>query len=170
MGILLTLFAFQQAYADTTWLMYGGNLENTHYQKMVGAMEIEPYVKWSYVTGHDMESFGAAVADVDGVAGMEVVVGSYDHKVYCLDGVTGTVKWSYVTGGLVYSSPVVVDVDGVIGMEVVVGSYDAKVYCLYGVTGLVKWSHYARGWVHRGISVADMDGDSQSRGRFAGLS
>ena len=156
--IILALFIFQQTYADTVWPMYGATLENTHYQKMVGAMDTEPIVKWSYVTGGEIESYGAAVADVDGDDTMEVVIGSLDGKVYCLNGVTGTVKWSYSTGNRVYSSPAVADVDGLAGMEVVIGSDDDKVYCLDGVTGLVKWSYPTGDAVSSSPAVANIDG------------
>ena len=163
MEILLALFVFQQipvTYADTTWPMYGATLENTHFQKMVGAMETAPYVKWSYVTGlGGIECHGAAVADVDGDDTMEVVIGSYfDCKVYCLNGVTGLVKWSYLTGRYVYSSATIADVDGVAGMEVVIGSLDDKVYCLNGADGIVKWSYLTGDAVFSSPAVADVDG------------
>ncbi len=158
MGILVALFIFGQTYADTTWTMYGGTFENTHCQKMVGAMETAPDVKWSYVTGDPVESYGAAVANVDGIAGTEVVIGSGDGKVYCLNGTTGAVKWSYATGDGVRSSPSIADVDGIAGMEVVVGSYDDKVYCLDGVTGTVKWSYVTGDLVCASPVVADVDG------------
>jgi outer membrane protein assembly factor BamB len=159
MGTILALLIFQQTYADTTWLMFGATLENTHFQKMVGAMEIEPDVKWSYVTGDWVECRGMTVADVDGVAGMEVVVGSCDNNIYCLNGATGIVEWSYPTGNAVYSSATVADVDGIDGMEVVVGSCDKRVYCLDGATGTVKWSFLTGDGVHSSPAVADVDGD-----------
>ncbi len=159
MEILLTLFIFGQTYADTTWIMYGATLENTHFQKMVGAMDVEPNVKWLYGTTGSVEFYGAAVADVDGIAGMEVVIGSNDNKVYCLDGVTGNVKWSYITGDVVYSSPSIANIDGIAGMEVVIGSNDNKVYCLDGVTGNVKWSYITSGNVWSSPAVADVNGN-----------
>jgi outer membrane protein assembly factor BamB len=33
-----------------------------------------------------------------------IYVGSYDHKLYAINP-NGTLKWSYVTGGSVFSSP-----------------------------------------------------------------
>ena len=51
-------------------------------------------------------------------------IGSGDHKVYAFDASTGSVKWSYTTGGGVFSSPAVVD--GVAS----VGSGDKNVYAV----------------------------------------
>ena len=161
MGIILALFIFQQipvTYADTTWLMYGGNLENTHFQAMRGAMSIAPIVKWSYVTGSCVESHGAAVADVNGDDTMEVIIGSCDNKVYCLNGVTGGVEWSYTTGNYVRSLAVA-DVDGDDTTEVIIGSRDNKVYCLNGVDGGVKWSYETGSSVYSSPAIADVDGD-----------
>jgi outer membrane protein assembly factor BamB len=163
MGILLTLFVFQQGYADTTWLMYGGCLENTHYQKMVGAMETAPYVKWSRATGFDVECHGPAVADVDGDGNTEVIVGSCDNKVYCMDGVTGAVEWSFATGGYVYPAPGLGDVDGDGDMEVLVASLDHRVYCLNGLTGLVEWSYVTGDDMYiSSPALVDIDGDMQT--------
>ncbi len=162
MEIFLALFIFGQipiTYADTTWTMYGGNLENTHFQKMMGAMQFEPYVKWSYLTGKDVEACGAVVADVDGDGNMEVVFGNYDHKVYCLDGITGGVEWSYPTGAQIYSSPIIADVDGDGDIEIVAGSMDTKVYCLNGATGIVEWSYQTGDWIYSSPAIADVDGD-----------
>jgi len=61
-------------------------------------------------------------------------VGSYDKKIYALDGATGAKKWEFVTGGVVESSPAI-GADG----TVYVGSYDKRIYALDGTTGAKKW-------------------------------
>ncbi len=164
MEVFLALLIFGQTYADTTWTMYGGTLENTHFQKMVGAMETAPYVKWSYISTNSIgiEARGAAVADVDNDGAMEVVIGSagsVGQKVYCLDGVTGLVKWSYGTFYGYYSSATIADVDGDMAMEVVIGNYDGKVYCLNGVAGTLKWSYNTGGRANSSPAIVDVDGD-----------
>jgi hypothetical protein len=64
-----------------------------------------------------------------------VYVGSYDTKVYALDGATGQKRWEFTTGDWVYSSPAI-GADG----TVYVGSDDNKVYALYtgSVGGLAQ--------------------------------
>ncbi len=162
MEFLVTLFIFGQipvTYADTTWPTYGGNLENTHFQKMVGAMETAPYVKWSYGTGGMVESYGAAVADVDGDGATEVVIGSNSNKVFCLSGVTGNLKWSYTIVGSIYSSPATADVDGDGVMEVVFGSNNNNIYCLSGTNGGSEWIYTTGDDVISSPAIADVDGD-----------
>ncbi len=48
-----------------------------------------------------------------------------DHKLYALDAVTGTLKWSYATGGPIVSSPAIAN--GV----VYIGSTDDNVYAFH---------------------------------------
>ncbi len=38
---------------------------------------------------------------------MEVVVGSNDRNVYSFDATTGKIRWHYLTGGPVQSSPII---------------------------------------------------------------
>ncbi len=63
---------------------------------------------------------------------MEVLIGSTDNKVYCLNGITGVKEWEFLTGGNLNSSPAIGDVDGDGKMEILIGSNDYKVYCLIG--------------------------------------
>ncbi len=82
---------------------------------------------WSFTTGYIIRS-SPALGDVDGDGGMEILVGSNDNKVYCLDGTTGIKEWGFLTGGDLNSSPALGDVDGDGNMEVLIGSDDNKVY------------------------------------------
>ena len=52
-----------------------------------------------------------------------VYVGSYNKKLYAINGKTGVKLWEFETGGEVYSSPAIGS-DG----TVYVGSYDKKLY------------------------------------------
>jgi hypothetical protein len=63
-----------------------------------------------------------------------VYVGSFDNKVYALNGATGAKKWEFETGSFVQSSPAI-GPDG----TVYVGSFGNKVYALNGSTGDKKW-------------------------------
>jgi outer membrane protein assembly factor BamB len=116
--------------------------------------------EWSYKTGGNVIS-SPCVADVDGDGKLEVLVGSFDHNVYCLNGATGAKIWSYATGDWVESSPCVADVDGDGKLEVLVGSYDYNVYCLNGATGAKKWNYTTDGTVGSSPCVADVDGDGK---------
>lgn len=84
--------------------------------------------KWDFTTGFSIKSSPAI--DSDGT----VYIGSQDHKVYALDGVTGRKKWEFLTGGSVASTPAISS-DGF----VFVGSDDQKLYALNGATGVKKW-------------------------------
>ena len=84
--------------------------------------------KWEFRTGDGVYSSPAIGSDGT------VYVGSYDKKVYALNGATGAKKWEFLTGYGVDSSPAIGS-DG----TVYVGSGDGKVYALNGATGAKKW-------------------------------
>ena len=104
------------------------------YEHVLGIHNVRQLqLKWSYTTGAPVDfSSPAVVNDV-------VYIGSDDDNVYALDSGTGTLLWSYPTGGPVASSPAVV------GGVVYVGSYDGNVYALNATSGVALWSYPAGG-------------------------
>ncbi len=67
------------AYANSTWPNYAGDLENTHYQTVVGAMTSAPVVKWQRPTSGGVMSYGPSCFDVNGDPFPDVVFGSNDR-------------------------------------------------------------------------------------------
>ena len=78
--------------------------------------------------------------------------GSYDGRIYALNGVTGQKVWFYQTGDQVRSSPAVA-ADGTL----YVGSNDRKVYALNGATGEKRWEFLTEGGVCSSPAIG-MDG------------
>lgn len=89
---------------------------------------------WDYPSSNDPPSccganfpygvVGApAIADVDGDGFVEVAWGSFDGKVYLVDGRTGANKagWPIWVGDTNWSSPVLFDLDGDGKMEIIIG-------------------------------------------------
>ena len=62
-----------------------------------------------------------------------VYFGSSDGHIYALDAKTGTLLWSFETGGIVHASPAVA------GGIVYAGSWDSYLYALDAETGEEKW-------------------------------
>ena len=100
------------------------------------------HLLWSYNTGYIVFSSPAVL---DG----KVFVGSYDHKVYCINADTGDTLWNYTTGGIVTPSPAVAD------GKVFIGSDDHKVYCLDADTGYEVWRYAVGDWVISSPAVAN---------------
>ncbi len=158
LNICLTSVLLSQVYGN--WPMWGATPKHKSVQRMPGAITT-PVIKWRFATGGGVEYQFSAVDDVDGDGQIEVVIGSLDRKVYCINGSTGAQEWAFTTGGEVWSSPAIADVDGDGYKEVVVGSYDDKVYCLRGSDGAKKWEFTTGGNVQSSPAVADVDGDGQ---------
>jgi outer membrane protein assembly factor BamB len=64
-----------------------------------------------------------------------IYIGSTDTNIYCLYS-TGSIRWSFQTGGAIYSSPNI-DSNGI----VYIGSTDYNLYAIHP-TGSVLWSYY----------------------------
>jgi hypothetical protein len=98
---------------------------------------------------------------LDGDGGREVVIGSFDFKVYAWhhDG-TAVTGWPQATESNVHASPALGDLDGDGDLEVVVGSFDGKVYAWHhdGVP-VSGWPQVTGGKVHDAAALADLDGD-----------
>jgi len=76
-----------------------------------------------------------------------VFVGSGDGKVYAIT-TAGALKWSFVTGGAVTSSP------AIRGGRVFVGSEDKRLYALGELTGTKIWSFATRGKIDSSPAVS----------------
>jgi outer membrane protein assembly factor BamB len=126
-----------------------------------------PTVLWTYQTDDRIYHSSPAVADLLGDDELEVVVGSYDYNVYCLNGRTGSKVWNYTTGDWIESSPVIADVLGDGKLEVVVGSFDKSIYCLNGTTGEKLWSYETSLVVYTSPVVVDLDGDGKQKAVIA---
>ena len=84
---------------------------------------------WEFETGDVVDSSPAIGSDGT------VYVGSYDDKLYAINGKSGVKLWEFETGGRVTSSPAIGS-DG----TVYVGSTDKKVYAINGKNGVKLWA------------------------------
>jgi outer membrane protein assembly factor BamB/PKD repeat protein len=88
----------------------------------------------------------------------EVIVGSRDNNVYCLDGRNGKEKWRFNANGIVESSLSLGDIDEDGITEVIVGG-GYYVYCLDGRNGKEKWRFNTGNLVYSSPVLGDVDGD-----------
>ena len=91
---------------------------------------------WGYEPGLTVWSSPAL-----GFAGVEpaVVVGNYDHTLYCLSAATGDPLWKFTTGGPIYAAPVFFR-DGARQM-LIAASNDRIVYAVDPALGRQIWVH-----------------------------
>jgi outer membrane protein assembly factor BamB len=129
-----------------------------------GAEKAAPQILWWFDL--DAPSFGsAAVGDIDKDGKPEIVFGTYfgDQHIYALNADSGTLLWSYNTGGCNDASPAIADVDSDDTLEVIVpASSPCRVYCFNGATGRVKWSvSTSPNSIDSPPAIADLDGDGR---------
>ena len=79
---------------------------------------------WEFETRLGILAYGVTSSPAIGSDGT-VYVGSWDNKLYAINGKTGAKLWEFVTGGWVSSSPAIGS-DG----TVYVGSNDKKLYAI----------------------------------------
>ncbi len=91
---------------------------------------------WGYEPGLTVWSSPAL-----GLAGAEpaVVVGNYDHTLYCLAAATGEPLWRFTTGGPIYAAPIFFQ-DSTRQM-VLAASNDRLVYAIDAALGRQVWVH-----------------------------
>ncbi|MEM2480551.1 MAG: PQQ-binding-like beta-propeller repeat protein, partial [Candidatus Hadarchaeales archaeon] len=115
----------------------------------------------SYTSQNHLAS--PAVADTDGDGKRELLFGSRDGKLYCIREGDKSVKWSFNTGGEVYSTPLVVDLNLDGTREIVFSSADGKIYCIRdsGSSATTVWT-YNLGYFAQAVpTVANLDSDQQ---------
>lgn len=104
--------------------------------------------------------FSPIVCDIDNDKKAEVLAGSFDGRFYCLNAVTGSVKWIFQAGsGRLEESASVSDInnDGV--LEVVFGSWDKYLYVISGKDGKIVWKFESDGYIINTPAVSDLTQD-----------
>jgi outer membrane protein assembly factor BamB len=121
---------------------------------------------------------GSAIGDLDGDGHEEILLGSYNDTLYCLDSRTGETRWTYHVGtNYTPAGPVMLaDLDGD-GQCEVIGSAWFRHFAL-NADGTVRWTYNDPQFTYsfRGAAVADINGDAYAdvvfgtaRGRLTGL-
>ncbi len=92
---------------------------------------------------------------------LEVVVGSFDGKIYALHGENGTQFWNYTTGDKIFSSPAIGDLNNDGKLEVIFASNDRNVYTLHGKNGTLFWDYTTGHEIFSSPALGDIncDGD-----------
>lgn len=115
---------------------------------------------WTFPV-YDHIYHGTAIADLDHDGKPELVIGSYNDTLYCLNGEDGSVNWKFkASGGYIGGPAVIADIDNDGSCEVVF----ASAHILYALsnTGVLKWQFNVPnyGQCFRGVAVADINNDN----------
>jgi hypothetical protein len=122
---------------------------------MLISTNITVWAAWPFQTGGPTSS--PAIADLSGDGNLEMIFGSTDKNLYCVnDG--GQLIWQYQINGNVQYSPAIADIDGDGNLEVLVGSDDYNLYCI-DKNGQLKWKFLTGFYIYSSPTIADIDND-----------
>jgi outer membrane protein assembly factor BamB len=109
---------------------------------------------------HDYMYHGTAAADLDRDGIPELLIGSYNDTLYCINGKDGAVKWTWAAASAVAAPAVVADMDGDGRCEIVLTSWIQTT--VLNDQGQLVWQQYNPGFnsSFRGPVVSDINGDS----------
>ncbi|HQO36772.1 MAG TPA: PQQ-binding-like beta-propeller repeat protein, partial [bacterium] len=110
---------------DNDWSVYRGNNDHSASTKVAVAEQISKI--WEFVPGRQFSPTTATAA------GGLIFVGGDDGKVRALDAATGTMVWTYLTGGPVTQPPTLWN------GRAYIGSGDGYIYALEAATGRLLW-------------------------------
>ena len=137
-------------YAQSPWPGYlGGRFRGASRGYGIGATGVKV---WDFPVPNGGTSNAMICNPAIGADGT-VYFGTDNNNFYALDGSTGALKWSFATGGQIWSGPCIA-ADG----TVYFGSYDQKVYAVDGTTGVLKWSFSTNGQIGYCSPVLGPDG------------
>ena len=163
--------------ADLAWPMFRYDLAHSGYTPVVGNASIKDYgLLWSYETGGEVLS-SPVIANInnDGDGDLEVIVGSYDNKLYVFNS-QGDLVWDFMAGyvtsddkdpiypdkGFIYSTPAIGDIDNDGELEIIVASAGGNIYAINS-TGQVEWRNLNSSWlwIQSSPAIADIDNDGK---------
>lgn len=137
------------------------NAVNRNANKVYAYRASDQKLLWTYPLS-DVVYHGTAVGDLDGDGKPELVIGSYNDTLYCLNGENGTTNWKYSLGQYFAAAgpAVIADLDGNGECEVIFSAW----YKMTVLTknGKVKWQTDIPGYgsSFRGVAVADVNNDT----------
>jgi hypothetical protein len=152
------------------WPMFRHDLEHTGKSDGKGTIVQKPNnPKWKFETGDKIRS-SPVIADIDGDGQAEIIVGSYDRKIYSLREKNDDVEIHWIfdpmeelgdSGQQVYSTPAIDDIDDDGIKEVVLG-YGEEVIAINGTNGELKARHIATSagaTISSSPAICDVDDD-----------
>jgi len=119
-------------------------------------------IRWSYTELIEPtldRVYGTPTAcDLNGDGVIEVLFGSWDGYLYCLNE-TGHYQWRSSTGGQIWSTPSIADVDDNGNYDIIIGSNSGMVYC-FNYDGTTLWSQDLVHKIYTSAVIGDLDSDN----------
>jgi len=141
---------------SSNYLLTNGNFTDIEAVDSSPKVEIALVELWNFTIGAPIYT-SPAFLDINADENLEIVFGSYDCNIYCVNNL-GTQVWTYLTSNDVVASPAVADINLDGSMDVVVANTDGDVYCL-DKNGVLIWIASLGGSIYHDPIVVDIDID-----------
>lgn len=141
------------------WPMFRKNALRNGLTEGKGSLKSDSVMKkWECYLPRPITFSSPAVGDVNGDGILEVVIGCDNFHLYVLRADSGKVLWSYPTGSLVQSSPLLIDLNNNDTLDIVFASFDNKVYAVDGNRAFL-WKYSTGSWIFSSPAGGDIDLD-----------
>lgn len=144
------------------WSMFRHDLMHSGYT-IASPLHYSPIIrlKWNFQVAPAYIFYSPIIADVNDDGKAEIIIGSANNNIYCLNIDDGSLLWCFPTGYVVDGSAATADINDDGKLEVVVGSRDGKIYALKGEDGSLLWSYSTGGQIKSSPAINDVNGDGQ---------
>lgn len=147
------------------WILHRYDENHTGLQPTVGNGDISKYnIKWyeSFGTGEGIENLiytEPAVCDIDVDGYKEIIFGSDNNNLYCLN-FEGKLKWKYSTAGRITCTPTIIDIDGDSELEIIITDGSGLIHVLSN-SGSLIWSYETGECIDASAAIGDIDGNGE---------
>lgn len=162
--LILNIFLYSH---QRNWPMFHYDKENTGLSRLVG--RINQYIlKWSVQPSLRIDA-GCVIEDVNNDGNMEVIIGTVNDHVVCINGQDGSILWDKnLSPYRIHSDCGVADFDSDGKMEIMVPSNGYAVHCLNGEDGSILWQRQIQDQIISPVNFADLDNDGKLEIVFGG--
>ncbi|MFH0860479.1 MAG: PQQ-binding-like beta-propeller repeat protein [Candidatus Altiarchaeota archaeon] len=158
-GLFVVLICLQNAAGSQDWPTFKHDLTRTGYNDYYSNFSLNDLdLIWSFKTG-DMVRSSPVAADFNGDGTLEIIVCSFDGKLYGLDH-QGNLLKTFDTGSSIRSTPTIDDIDGDGCKEIAFGA-DNGIFYLLNCTGDLLWNFPTAGPIESSPLMYNFDQTSQ---------
>ncbi len=151
--------------SESDWCEYRHDENHTGLQPIKGYGNILKYdIRWYPNIGNGKDIYSLiygepAVFDIDLDGNKEIIFGSDNKNLYCLNS-EGKLKWQYSTNGRISCTPTIIDIDNDCELEIIITDGSGKIHMLTN-SGSLIWDYDTGASIDASVAVGDINSDGE---------